>query len=112
MRREMKTPANGIRWSISELVPLQGRPPTFSPGLLEMRVLARVNGTWTVGDIARDLELSPTEVMAVLERLERIGAIRWLGVIALGSEALEEVSDSDRPTMPDPTHERPTWPSS
>jgi hypothetical protein len=76
-----------------------------------MRVLARVNGKWTVGVIAQDLELAATEVMAVLERLERIGAVRWLDVIALASDALEEISDPDRATLPDLTHERPTWPS-
>jgi len=76
-----------------------------------MRVLARVDGRWTVADIARDLELTAAEVMALLDRLERIGAVRWLGMVELAADDLEDDVDCDRPTSPDPSFERPTWPT-
>lgn len=112
MRAERKTDPGMTRTHVHDRVPIHHRAPSFSPGLLEMRVLARINGVWTVGEIAHDLELAPTEIMAVLERLERIGAVRWSGVISLESDELEEEADSDRTTSPDLTFERPTWPSS
>jgi len=108
---ERKTLPNALRSQVADRVPLQRRAPTFSPGLLEMRVLARVNGSWNVARIADDLELAPAEVMAVLERLERIGAVQWQGVVMLEADDLEEEADGDRETSPDLSFERPTWPS-
>lgn len=109
MRTERKTDPGTPRSHIDDRVPIPNRPLSFSPGLLEMRVLARI-GAWTVAEIARDLGFAPAEIMAVLERLERLGAVRWRGVVALDSDELEEEADNDRTTSPDLTFERPTWP--
>jgi hypothetical protein len=108
---ERKTYPGPHRTDVSHRVPIHGRAPRFSPGLLEMRVLARINGVSCVGEIARDLELAPTEAMSVLECLERIGAVRWLGIVQLESDELEEEADSERVTSPDPSFDRATWPS-
>ena len=44
-------------------------------GALERRVHARVNGRRPVGEIARQLGLSVTEVAAVLARLREVGKL-------------------------------------
>ncbi len=108
---ERKTFPGFQRSNISDRVPAPGRAPSFSPGLLEMRVLARIDGVLTVGEIAHDLELAATETMSVLERLERIGAVRWIGLVRLEGDDLEDECDGDRVTSPDPAFDRITWPT-
>ena len=44
-------------------------------GVVERRVYAHVNGHRTVGEIARQIGLSVTEVAAVLARLREVGAL-------------------------------------
>jgi hypothetical protein len=60
-----------------EDVPVSSRraPAAAKLGIVERRVLARVNGKRTVGEISRQLGLSVPEIAAVLVRLREVGVL-------------------------------------
>jgi hypothetical protein len=89
--------------NVAGRVPAPGRPLSFSPGVLETRVLARIDGVLTVGEPAHDRERATPETMASLERLERLGAVRWM--------EHDAPNDSERVTSPDPSFDRVTLPN-
>jgi hypothetical protein len=59
-------------------------------GVVERRVHARINGHRTVGEIARQIGLSVTEVAAILARLREVGAL--VGSTSTGEQEAVDIS--------------------
>lgn len=93
------------RADTADRVPMRLHKPRFMLGALESRVFAQVDGHASVHAIARIVGFAPSEVMSVLERLERVNAVRFTDAVEINSDALEE---EPRATLPDLTFERPT----
>jgi hypothetical protein len=95
------------RAAVADRVPMRLHKPRFMLGALESRVFAQVDGRASVHAIARIVGFAPSEVMSVLERLERVNAVRFADVLELESAELDEDA---RETMPDLSFDRPTMP--
>jgi hypothetical protein len=93
------------RAAVADRIPVRAHKPRFMLGALECRVFAQVDGRASVHTIARIVGFSPSEVMSVLERLERVNAVRFADAVEIESDELEEEA---RETLPDLAFERPT----
>ncbi len=96
------------RAAAADRIPQRAQRPRFMLGALESRVFAQVDGRASVHGIARIVGFAPSEVMSVLELLERVNAVRFLDA---ADPHREEVDENDRATSPDLTFDRPTLPN-
>lgn len=90
----------------AERIAVRVMVPRFSPGALETKILSSLDGVRTVGLVAQRVGLAANEALSLLEKLERMGAVRFVDVVELGADDVDE--DPDRPTTPNLAFDRPT----
>jgi hypothetical protein len=77
---------------------------------VEAAVVPWIDGESDLACIANKTGLSVAEVTAAVRSLERLGIARFVDVVQLGDEELEELGEDGRQTLPNPAHDRPTVP--
>jgi hypothetical protein len=105
-RPSLRVPHAGSADRIAERI----HNPRFSPGALEAKLLAALDGVRTVGLVARRVGLSSNEALSLLEKLERMGAVRFVDVVSRGDEEIE-IEEAARITLTDDSFDRPTMPN-
>lgn len=95
--------------SSADRIAVCARVPRFSPGALETKLLARLDGIRSVQVISDQLGLAVSETLTLLERLERLGAVRFVDAV----EAAVDLEEEDqRVTSHDHRFSRETRPAS
>ena len=103
----------GARPSSAERIVEKIHQPRFSPGALEAKILNALDGVRTIDLVAQRVGLATSETVSILEKLERLGAVRFAEVTELSDAELEDAieDEKDRKTAPDLSFLRPTMPN-